>query len=117
MDIIFIRRLEAETVIGVNAWERQVKQRLRLDLELGADIARAAASDALDDALDYNAVAERTRMLLADSAFQLVETLAEHLAARLQEEFNIPWLRITVHKPGAVPGAESVGAVIERGNR
>lgn len=117
MDIVFIRRLEAETVIGVNRWERQVKQRLRLDLELGADTARAAASDAIDDTLDYNAVAERVQALVSESTFQLVESLAEHVAKCLRREFNIPWLRVTVHKPGAVPGADSVGVVIERGSR
>lgn len=117
MDIVFIRRLEADAVIGVNDWERQVRQRLRLDLELGADTRRAAASDAIDDAVDYNAVAERVKTLVGESSFQLVESVAEHVAERLQAEFGIPWLRVTLHKPGAVPGAESVGVVIERGSR
>lgn len=117
MDIVFIRRLEADAVIGVNEWERRVHQRLRLDLELGADAGRAAASDAIDDAVDYNAVAERVKVLVGESAFQLVESLAEHVADRLRAEFAIPWLRVTVHKPGAVRGAESVGVVIERGSR
>ena len=115
MDIVFIRRLEADAVIGVHEWERQVRQRLRLDLELGADTARAAATDAIDDALDYNALAERVKALVAESGFRLVESLAEHVADRLRQEFGVPWLRITVHKPGAVAGAESVGVIIERG--
>jgi len=117
MDIVFIRKLEAEAIIGVNRWERAVRQRLRLDLELGADTAAAAASDDLGDAVDYNAVADRVQALVAESSFQLVEALAEHVAARLQAEFGIPWLRITVHKVGAVPGTEAVGVVIERGGR
>lgn len=116
MDIVFIRRLEAEATIGVNDWERQVRQRLRVDLELGADNARAAASDAIDNALDYNAVAQRAKALVGESSFQLVEALAEHLAAELRREFGIPWLRVTLTKPGAVPGAESVGVVMERGD-
>lgn len=115
MDIVFIRKLEADAVIGVNTWERAVRQRLRLDLELGADTASAAADDNLEEAVDYNAVAEHVKRLVTASEFQLVETLAEHVAASLQEAFNIPWLRVTVHKPGAVAGAESVGVTIERG--
>lgn len=117
MDIVFIRRLEVEAVIGVNEWERRVRQRLRLDLELGADAAAAAATDAIADAVDYNAVAERVKDLAAASNFQLVESLAEHVAERLVAEFGVPWLRVTVHKPAAVAGAESVGVVIERGKR
>lgn len=117
MDTVFIRKLEAEALVGVNEWERAVRQRLRLDLELGADAATAAASDDIGDAVDYNAVAERVRTLVGESSFQLVEALAEHVAGRLQAEFRIPWLRITVHKVGVVPGAESVGVVIERGSR
>ncbi|HHQ42932.1 MAG TPA: dihydroneopterin aldolase [Chromatiales bacterium] len=117
MDIVFVRDLRIETVIGVYEWERRIRQVVRLDLEMAADVARAAASDALEDALNYKAVAKRLIEYVEGSRFQLVETLAERVAALLREEFGIPWVRVTVSKPGALRGARDVGVVVERGER
>ncbi len=117
MDIVFLRELRVETVIGIFEWERRIRQVVSLDLEMATDVARAAASDAIEDALDYKAVAKRLIQFVGESRFQLVETLAERVAALLREEFGIPWVRVTVSKPGAVRGAREVGVVIERGER
>lgn len=117
MDIVFIRDLRIDTVIGIYDWERRIKQTLRLDLELGTDIAKAGVSDAIEDTLDYKAVAKRVIGFVEQSEFQLVETMAERIAGLLMEEFGIPWLRLTLGKPGAVRGAKEVGVIIERGRR
>ncbi len=117
MDIIFLRDLRIETVIGIFDWEREIKQTVVLDLEMGADVAKAAASDHIDDALDYKAVAKRLIAFVEESEFQLVETLAERCAAIVQEEFGVPWLRLTLNKIGAVRGARDVGVMIERGEK
>ncbi|MCG6900348.1 MAG: dihydroneopterin aldolase [Gammaproteobacteria bacterium] len=117
MDTVFINDLRIETIIGIYDWERKVRQTISLDLEMGADIRRAAETDAIDDTLNYKAVAKRLIAFVEDSEFQLVETLAERIAAIVLSEFNVPWLRLTVHKPGAVRGSRDVGVVIERGER
>lgn len=117
MDIIFIRELRVETVIGIHDWERQIKQIVVLDLELGTDIRRAAGSDHIDDTLSYSDIADRLTAFISASQFQLVETLAEQVAAILRDEFRVPWLRLTVSKPGAVSNARAVGVSIERGVR
>lgn len=118
MDIVFIDGLEVDTVIGVYDWERGIRQCLTLDLQLGWDIRPAAAGDELGLALDYAAVSARVQAFAAQSAFQLVETFAERLAALLMAEFGIAWLRLRVTKPGAVPAARGgVGVEIERGCR
>ncbi len=114
MDIIFIHDLLLETIIGVHPWERDLPRTLRLDLELGADIYSAAATDRLEDTLDYQVVAQRISDFAAASDFQLVETLAERIADLLLQEFTVPWLRLTLHKPGAPSGAKEAGVVIER---
>lgn len=114
MDIIYLRDLRIETVIGVYEWERQIRQTLSLDLEMGADIRRAAASDAIDDTLSYKAVAKRLITFVSESRFQLVERLAEEVARIVITEFGVPWLRLSVNKPGAVRGAQGVGVIIER---
>lgn len=115
MDVVFIQELKVDTVIGVRDWERRVRQTLVLDLELGCDAAAAAATDAVDDAVDYDAVRRHVADWVASAGCQLVESVAEGVAAEVQQAFNVPWLRVRVTKPGAVPGARSVGVTIARG--
>lgn len=117
MDIIFIRDLRVDTVIGIYEWERAIRQTLSFDLEMATDIARAAASDHIDDTLDYKAVSKRVIAYVEASEFQLVETLAERVAEIILTEFDVAWLRLTLNKGGAVRGASGVGVIIERGER
>ena len=117
MDIVFINDLRIETIIGIYDWEREVKQTISLDLELGTDIRKSAETDAIEDTLNYKAVAKRMVAFVSDSEYQLVETLAEKIAEIVLAEFDLPWLKLTVHKPGAVRGSRDVGVIIERGTR
>ena len=115
MDIVYIRDLRIDTIIGVYDWERRVRQTLLVDLEMAADVHTAAATGALADALDYQAVADHATAFIQAGEFELLETLAEALAAALQQQFGIRWLRVRVGKPGAINAAGDVGVVIERG--
>jgi len=117
MDIIYLNDLCIDTVIGVYDWERRVKQKVIIDLEMATDIRKAAASDSLDDTLNYKAVAKRLIDFVGHSEYQLVETLAERIAELVMNEFNVPWLRLRLNKQGAVRGARDVGVIIERGTR
>jgi dihydroneopterin aldolase len=117
MDIVFLKELRIETVIGVYDWEREIKQTVVLDLEMSADVAKAAASDHIDDTLDYKAVAKRLIEFVEQSEFQLVETMAERCARIVREEFGVAWVRLTINKIGAVSQARDVGVVIERGEK
>ena len=114
MDVIYIRDLKIECVIGVYEWERRVKQTVILDLDLAADIRRAAQTDRIDDTINYKAVAKRLMAYIGASEFQLVETLAERAAEILLKEFGLPWVRVKVNKKGALRGATDVGVIIER---
>ncbi|HET7396817.1 MAG TPA: dihydroneopterin aldolase [Gammaproteobacteria bacterium] len=117
MDIVFIRDLRIDTVVGVYDWERRIRQTVIFDLDMGTDIRRAAASDKIDDTLDYKTVAKRIIQYVSEQEFQLVETLAENVAGIVMTEFKVPWVKVTLHKPGAVSGSKSVGIIIERGTR
>jgi dihydroneopterin aldolase len=117
MDIVFIKDLRIETIIGIYDWERRVKQTISLDLEMAADIRAAAATDAIDDTLNYKAIGKRLIAFVGESEYQLVETLAEKVADVVLNEFDVEWLKLTVHKPGALRGSRDVGVIIERGNR
>jgi len=117
MDIIFLQELRIDTVIGIYDWERKIRQTVVFDLEMATDIAIAAASDSIDDTLDYKAVAKRITAFVEASEFGLVETLAERVAAVVRNEFGVPWIRVTLNKAGAIRGARGVGVIIERGQR
>jgi dihydroneopterin aldolase len=114
MDTVFIQGLKVEAIIGAHNWEQRVPRVLVLDLELATNARLSAATDQLADALDYSTVTRRVKEVSAASRFRLIESLAEKLARMLIEEFSVQWLRITVHKPGAVPATDSVGVRIER---
>jgi len=117
MDLIYIRDLRIETIIGIFDWERETRQTVAIDLEMATNIAAAAASDDIADTLDYKAVSKRLINFVGESSYQLVETLAETIANILQQEFAVPWVRVTINKPGALRGATDVGVIIERGQK
>ena len=115
MDIVFIQDLKVDATIGIYDWERKIKQTLAFDVEMATDIRTAAETDAIKDALNYKAVSKRILAFVEASDYQLVETLAEKVAALILDEFAVPWLRLTLYKPGAVRGSRAVGIRIERG--
>lgn len=117
MDIIYLNDLKIDTVIGIYDWERRITQTVSFDLEMATDIRKAAASDSIEDTLDYKAVAKRLIAFVSESKFQLVETLAEEVANIILNEFKVPWVRVRLNKKGAVRYAGDVGIIIERGVR
>ena len=117
MDIVYIRELEIETIIGIYDWEREKKQVVSLDLEMGTDISLAASSEDIENTLDYKSVAKRLIEFIGGSEFFLVETMAENIAQIVLEDFSVPWLKLRLGKPGAVTGSKDVGVIIERGSR
>jgi dihydroneopterin aldolase len=115
MDKIFIHALKTEAIIGIFDWERQVKQTVIVDIEIGVDVTKAALSDSIDDTLNYKRVAKRVLAFVEASKFHLVETLAEHIAMLILEDFGIAWVRLSLSKPGAIRSSRDVGVSIERG--
>jgi len=117
MDIIYLRDLKIETIIGIFDWEREIKQTISFDLDMATDIRKAAASDAIEDTLDYKMLSKRIIAFVEESSFQLVETLAEQVAAIILDEFDVHWVRVKLDKVGAIRGASGVGIIIERGEK
>lgn len=113
-DIIFITDLRAEAVIGIYDRERAIKQTISVDLELEASVSRAATNDNVDDTFNYKLLSKRVETFIAQSEFQLIETLAEKLAAMILEEFDVPRLTLTLHKTGALSNSRDVGVRIVR---
>lgn len=114
MDKIFLSELSVECIVGIWDWERRVKQTVIIDLEMAADIRRAAATDRIDDTIDYKRVAKRLLAFVGESQYQLVETLTEAIAKVVVTEFGVSWVKVRLNKRGAIRGARDVGIEIER---
>jgi len=115
MDKIFIKGLNIQTTIGVYPWEKEIKQTLVIDLAMGWDTASAAKNDELTKTLNYAAISVDIEVFANNNPVELIETLAERLAKYLMDEYQIPWLQLSIGKPNAVHNAETVGVSIERG--
>lgn len=115
MDIIFLRELRIDTLIGVYEWEKRVPQTLQIDLEIALPNSRACQSDDIDDALDYAKIVRHLQDVLTSRHFNLLEALAEHIAQILLNDFNAPWVKVSVAKLQAIRGSKMVGISIERG--
>ena len=113
-DRICLHALECECIIGFIDWERRVPQKVVFDLEFPCDCARAAATDAVADTVDYKQVAKRVLAWVPTTEFQLVETLAHKLAVLLLQEFGLAWIRLRICKPGAIRHSREVGVSIVR---
>ena len=117
MDIIFFGGLEIDTIIGIYDWERERRQTVVLDIEMGFDIQKAAETDDIQYALDYKAVSDRIVSFVKESHFFLVERLITEIADLIRREFNVPWVKLTVNKKGAIGEGVDVGITIERGQK
>ena len=114
MDKVFIENLEIETIIGIFGWEREVKQIVRISLEMRFDISKAGKSDKIDDALDYKKIGKSIVNLVENSSFFLVEKMAEEIASLVLTNEQIEEIKLRVEKPGALRGSKSVGVEILR---
>ncbi len=114
MHSLFIRELNIDTIIGVYAWERKIRQTIVVDLEMRIDSVAAAGADEIEHAVDYSVVAQRITELAQSLQAHLVEHLAEQIAATLLAEFPVAQVRLTVTKSAALPRANGVGVIIER---
>ena len=116
-DIIYIKNLKVDTIIGVYDWERKVRQVVNIDVDIATDIHKAAESEDIKFAVDYGSVSKRLTEFIQCSEFFLIETMAERISEIILHEFNAPWLRLRIGKPGAVNNASDVGVIIERGKK
>jgi dihydroneopterin aldolase len=114
MDIIFIDDLRVSTRIGVYAWERELPQTLKLDLELELASDKAFRSDDFADALDYAAVVARLKRYAGDHGHQLLERFAQGVADIVLTEFTATRVKVRVAKLSALAGVRELGVAIER---
>jgi len=114
MNTIFIHDLRLDTKVGVYAWERELPQTIRIDLDIGLPSSRPFETGDLADAIDYAAVVARLRAFAGGHPHALLERFAEAMAALVLDEFGARSVKLRVAKLGALPGVREIGVAIER---
>ena len=114
MDIIFVRDIRLETLIGAYEHERRQPRTLQVNVEIGRHAIRACKTDQLADTIDYAAVVGAVQEIFASHRFHLLEPLADTLANLMLSKFEAQWVRVELSKIGIVPNARDVGVRIER---
>ncbi|MFI4888322.1 MAG: dihydroneopterin aldolase [Burkholderiales bacterium] len=114
MNTIFIHDLRLETKVGVYAWERELTQTIRVDLDIGLSSSRPFETGDLDDAIDYAAVVTRLRAFAQEHSHALLERFSEAIASMVLDEFGAQSVKVRVAKLGALPGVREIGVAIER---
>ena len=107
------RRRDLLAQIGVHGHEVGKPQPVRINVDLAVEDA-AVLADRLDVVVDYEAITNRIRGLVAGGHINLAETLAERIATTCFVDPRVKTARIRVEKLHALPGAESAGVEIER---
>ncbi len=113
-DKIHIQDLRLRGMIGVADWEKKARQDIVINLTLEHDQAAAAASDDVADTVDYRAIRDRIVAYVESTPHELLESLAEHLAAMVLEDPQVQAVRVRVDKPAALRFADSVAVEIQR---
>lgn len=113
-DKVLIEGLTVLTIIGVYEWEKTIKQKLILDLEMSWDNKPAGESDDVSLCLDYFVVSQSITSFIQSTQFELIECVAERVAQLVIQKFSVQWLKVKVSKPGAIANASNVAVVIER---
>jgi dihydroneopterin aldolase len=113
-DQVFIHGLALETQIGIHAYEKPLRQRLVLHLEMTTKLSISARSGRIEETVDYRSVTERIQAMIHNRSFALVETVADAVATLVLTEYPVQAVRVVLEKPGAVRGADRVGVIIER---
>ncbi|UAJ65113.1 FolB domain-containing protein [Candidatus Schneideria nysicola] len=112
MDILFIEKLNVITFIGIYKWEKERKQKLVLDIEIGISIDNHQLNQ--NNYINYIDISNTILKFFKDKKFDLIENIAEKIAYLLITQFNLPWIRIKISKPGAIAQSSNVGIIIER---
>jgi FolB domain-containing protein len=115
MDRIFLRDLTLSCTIGVNDWERAVRQPVKIDLDLEVDLRKAGQSDDLSHTVDYKRIRDLVEALVIPSQCLLIETLAEQIAEACLKNHRIHSVRVSLEKPGALRSTRTVGVELFRG--
>ncbi|OGQ08595.1 MAG: dihydroneopterin aldolase [Deltaproteobacteria bacterium RIFCSPLOWO2_12_FULL_40_28] len=110
-------RFEYDETLGFYQWEKNIKQKLLIEIEIPIDAKKAAKSDHLKDTIDYDAVDSIIRGVLSLKHYHLIESIAHAVADTLLQSFPIQEIKVMVDKPLAIRHAKKISVSIHRKKR
>ncbi|MEW6442497.1 MAG: dihydroneopterin aldolase [bacterium] len=114
MDRIFFRDMQIPCIIGVNDWEREIEQVVKIDLDLEVDLVKAGQEDDIRHTVDYKEVRDRVAFAVRASSCHLLEALAHKVAEASLADLRVQAVRVRLEKPGALRMTRTVGVEIRR---
>ena len=114
MDIIYIRNLKLETLIGIFPDERSRKKVITINIQLFCDLRKAGVSDNLDDTIDYKSIEDKVVETITGNEYYLIERVAEIIAEICLATDGVQKVKVSVEKAGTMSNAESAVVEIER---
>lgn len=117
MNILFIKKLAIRTIIGIYKWEKFIKQKLIFDIDLSIKRKKIFCEYSINNYIDYTDVIEVVSNYVENNKFNLIENVAENVAALLLNSFHADWVKIKIIKPGVFFKGSTVGILIERFNK
>lgn len=112
---VFINGLAMKSSIGVHEFERKTEQRVKVSVQLAVSDESRTTTDTLEDVVCYDKIVTKMKMTIKSRHFNLVETLAEHLAYVCMEDLRVRFARVKVEKLDVYCDIDSVGVEICRG--
>lgn len=113
-DVLFVRGIEVDAIIGIYHYERHEPQKLRVSLELELDTRPAAAEDDARLTVDYDHAVKLATDILTQGEFRLIETGAEEIAQAILAKHKVDAVVIELIKPDAIAGPPEAGVRIRR---
>jgi len=117
MDIIELKGIQLQAIIGVYPKEKETPQPLVINLAYAVPVTEAAINDSLNQTIDYDQIITHVIEFVQNNPFELIETLAERLSQSLLAHFPTQWIKLNINKPEANPCAKAITLTIERQNR
>ena len=112
MDLLQIKGLRIDTRIGIHAWEQKLLQTLLIDIEI--PINTENCHDQIVNTIDYDKLCQKLSAYITNNSFNLIETVANHVANLITKEFKVNKLTVTVSKPFAIQNAANISITIRR---
>jgi dihydroneopterin aldolase len=98
-DIIRLKDITVFGFYGVSPAEREVGQKIQIDLDIHADLSRACRSDALQDTINYESVYSKVLEVVGgDQRYRLLEALGDEICAAVIAGFPVTRVEIRLRK-------------------
>lgn len=111
---VFVRDLEVMATLGIHEHEKVAPQRIIVSIDLSVLEGEQTIADDISNVVSYEIVVKKVEAVIAQGHVNLVETLAELIAASCLKDKRVMAARVRIEKPDIIANARSVGIEIER---